>query len=111
MCAILIIDSFFSAATWKSGGGFAHLPSSYLPSAFLPALPLSGKRKRRHRTIFSEEQLAELEATFQKTHYPDVLLREQLAQKTDLKEERVEVIFSNNLLREQLREQLTMKTT
>uniref|UniRef100_A0A915K0U0 Homeobox domain-containing protein n=1 Tax=Romanomermis culicivorax TaxID=13658 RepID=A0A915K0U0_ROMCU len=49
-----------------------------------------GKRKRRHRTIFSEEQLAELESTFQNTHYPDVLLREQLALKTDLKEERVE---------------------
>ncbi len=99
---------FISAAALKSGGGFAHLPSSYLPSAFLPALPLSGKRKRRHRTIFSEEQLAELEATFQKTHYPDVLLREQLALKTDLKEERVEVIIK--LISRAVREQLGHKT-
>lgn len=53
--------------------------------------PPPAKRKRRHRTIFTEEQLEQLEATFDKTHYPDVVLREQLALRVDLKEERVEV--------------------
>jgi len=49
------------------------------------------KRKRRHRTIFTEYQLNQLERTFHKTHYPDVVLREQLAARVQLKEERVEV--------------------
>lgn len=53
------------------------------------------KRKRRHRTIFSDDQLRQLEDAFAKTHYPDVLLREQLALRVDLKEERVEVWFKN----------------
>ena len=48
-------------------------------------LPFGGKRKRRHRTIFTEEQLNALETTFKDTHYPDVLKREQLALRTDLK--------------------------
>lgn len=60
---------------------------------------LSGKdpsrRKRRHRTIFSEEQLYELESEFSRTHYPDVITRENLAIRIGLKEERVEVWFKN----------------
>lgn len=50
-----------------------------------------GRRRRRHRTIFSEQQLAHLEAAFARTHYPDVALREQLALRVHLREERVEV--------------------
>lgn len=53
------------------------------------------KRKRRHRTIFSEEQLAQLESVFYHTQYPDVTLREQLAAHINLKEARIEVWFKN----------------
>lgn len=66
-----------------------------MPGFFPPDLLRTSKRKRRHRTIFTEEQLEELEKTFNKTHYPDVLLREEMALKIDLKEERVEVRISN----------------
>lgn len=53
------------------------------------------KRKRRHRTIFSEDQINQLEELFYQTQYPDVTLREQLAAHINLKEARIEVWFKN----------------
>ncbi|XP_039248060.1 uncharacterized protein LOC120325939 [Styela clava] len=88
--------AFAAAAAAATGShvapsGVGPLPAG--PPGFFYRLP--AKRKRRHRTIFTEEQLESLENMFQKTHYPDVVMREQLAEKVDLKEERVEVWFKN----------------
>ena len=50
------------------------------------------------RTIFTSYQVEELEKAFKDAQYPDVYAREVLSLKTDLPEDRIQVLRAKGLL-------------
>ena len=59
------------------------------------AVGVGGKKARRERTTFTSHQITVLEEMYQKTGYPDIFAREEVALRINLPESKVVIWFKN----------------
>ncbi|VDL19433.1 unnamed protein product [Hymenolepis diminuta] len=67
-------------------------------AASSPVISDGGGEKKpyvRYRTTFSQRQVTILEKEFERSHYPEYSVREDLSEKTGLPESRIQVWFAN----------------
>ncbi|VDO04813.1 unnamed protein product [Rodentolepis nana] len=67
-------------------------------AASSPVISDGGEERKpyiRYRTTFNQKQVAILEKEFERSHYPEYSVREDLSEKTGLPESRIQVWFAN----------------